>query len=95
MPECAGDYLNQEKIPSILEYMENKIQLRDEFGVSFIKKTRGPANKTKAMPVQVKQEEGLYKQMSQKDTYHSHVKFDSEWDLIDPNKKAASLRPVN
>ena len=39
--EEVGDYLGP-KIPSLLEFMENKIYLRSKLGISHIKRKAGP-----------------------------------------------------
>lgn len=84
--ECLDDYLGP-KIPSLLEFLENKIRMREINGElqtkSSIKKRSGecrlePIPPPHIKPVNVIQEEPLATQMRRKDVVHNIIKFESE-----------------
>lgn len=92
--ERKGDYLGA-KIPSLLEFLENKIHLKEVLGVSQIDKTEAaPKSKPHYKPPGVRQEEKLVNLMMQKDSHHTNVVFESDLDPLDASKRAPSPRKV-
>jgi hypothetical protein len=76
--ERVGDYLGA-KIPSLLEFLENKIHLREVMGVSMFESSgKGPKHKAHVFPNKVSLEESLVNQMRIKDQYHDNIVFQSE-----------------
>ena len=78
VPERIGDYLGP-RVPSLLEFLENKISLRESLGLSHFKKSsKAPNHPEHKRPRHVRQEEGQRKMMAEKDSFHPHVVFASE-----------------
>jgi len=95
VPERVGDYLGP-KIPSLLEFLENKIHMKEVQGISQIPaSTKGPELKPHTLPNYLRQEEKLVNLMNQKNSYHTNVVFASEQNPLEPTKKAASPRKVD
>mgnify|MGYP006095880573 CR=1 FL=1 len=94
-PERVGDYLGP-KIPSLLEFLENKIHMKEVQGISQVPaSTKGPELKPHMLPNYLRQEEKLVNLMNQKNSYHTNVVFASEQNPLEPGKKAASPRKVD
>ena len=73
--ERIGDYLGP-KIPSLLEFLENKIHQKELHGVSQVALTaNSPEHKPHLMSAALRQEEDLDKLMALKDAHHSNVVF--------------------
>jgi hypothetical protein len=73
--EKVGDYLGP-KIPSLLEFLENKIHMREVMGVSMFENSgKGPKHKAHIFPNKKTLEEGLDVQMRVKDQYHDNIVF--------------------
>ena len=82
MPERIGDYIGA-KIPSLLEFLENKIQTRDALGLSHVQKSaHAPGRVGHTRPRHVRQEEPAEKMRAIQDQFHSNVVFKSEWDEL-------------
>ena len=95
VPERVGDYLGP-KIPSLLEFLENKIHMKDIQGISQVPaSTKGPELKPHILPNYLRQEEKLVNLMNQKNSYHTNVVFASEQCPLEPAKKAGSPRKVD
>lgn len=74
--EKMVDYLTDGRIPSLLEFLENKIHLRQSMGVSFFEPSvNAPQHKQHHTPRSVRQEENLITQMKEKDKHHSQIVF--------------------
>ena len=73
-----GDYLGA-KIPSLLEFMENKIQMRQIKGMTHLAAhSNEPKGINHKMNKKLFQEEKLEKLMREKDQYHTNIIFESE-----------------
>ena len=76
-----SDYLEKNKIPSLLEFLENKIHMRNVMGLShFLKSSRAPDHQSHITPADVKQEDDLIALVRKKDSIFSHLTFESEID---------------
>ena len=76
-PEFKGDYLGP-KLPSLLEFLENQIHLREIKGISQVKVSdRAPPHVPHKTPKGVLQEQSYFKIMKEKDAFHSNVIFES------------------
>jgi hypothetical protein len=73
--EEVGDYLGS-KIPSLLEFMENKINLRTKLGISRIDTiNKGPSTFPHFKPTGLIQEEKFINIMKHKDSFHQNIVF--------------------
>lgn len=76
--ERVGDYLGP-KVPSLLEFLENRIHLREVMGVSMFENSGlGPKHKAHVLLNKKSLEESLENQMKIKDLFHSNVQFKSD-----------------
>ena len=95
--ECIGDYLGP-KIPSLLEFIENKIYMRQIMGLSHVESsTDAPRHYMHETPEDVLQEDDLKKLMEIKDELYKHIKFQSEQQAYDPVSKSldySKIKPV-
>ena len=89
------DYLGP-KIPSVLEFLENKIRMRELYGVFKTKSSSvqrsgevrlAPVPVPHRKPRGVIQEEPLASIMRRKDAYHKHIIFESEQQAYNPYTK--------
>lgn len=84
--EGIGDYLNN-KIPSLLAFLENRIHLREVYGVTMFKRSdRAPKHKPHFLSKNIALEEALTNLMHEKDKFHKNIVFESEQPLDKANE---------
>jgi len=84
--ERVGDYIGA-KVPSLLEFLENRIDEREKLGKTQIKdRGVGPKPKPHRIPRNLVQEEPGDIIRGRKDFIHHNVVFKSEWEHLDPTK---------
>lgn len=89
--ERIGDYLGP-KIPSLMEFLENKIRMREVLGTTLVSQNKGPKQLIHKMPKHLRQEENLLTLMKKKNDCHPEVIFESEFDTLDPSRPASYPR---
>ena len=76
--ERVGDYLGP-KIPSLMEFLENRIHLREVMGVSMHEGSgSGPTHRTSLGEVGPTLERQVINDLLVKDQYHDNIVFKSE-----------------
>lgn len=91
--EGNGDYLAN-RIPSLLEFLENRIHLREVYGVTMFKRSeKAPKHKPHFLPKNIALEEALTNLMLDKDKFHSSIVFESEQPLDQAYPRALSQQP--
>jgi hypothetical protein len=84
--ERVGDYIGP-KVPSLLEFLENRIDQRGQRGKTLVKdRGLGPKPAVHKLPRNLLQEEPAELIRARKDEIHDNVVFKSEWDTLDPTK---------
>ena len=86
--EKVGDYIGGNEIPSLLEFLENKMVKRELAGKSLVpNRGNGPKPLRHKMPRFLRQDLQPKDLEKYKDSWHNNVTFKSEWQRLEPDKK--------
>jgi len=86
--EKVGDYIGGNKIPSLMEFLENKMINRQSVAKTLVpNRGYGPKPLPHRMPRCFRQDLQPKHLEKIKDSWHDNITFRSEWERLEPEKK--------